>query len=160
MEYMDSDSKGKKPAPILLIHSFYKDLDPIISPSLRVVDAVKAAVIQGIIAPGESIPSTTALAQQLGVNPMTTIKSLQKVASFGIIERVRGSKYIVCEKGPEIASEMIEGEILIDLRYLHRKMNHYKIPRSQVIQWLKGFADADESIEKATKETVCGIAPK
>lgn len=133
------------------IHSFYKDLDPVIPPFLRVAGAIKAAVMQGLIAPGEPVPSTGSLAQQLGINPMTAVKALQNVALLEIVQRSRGSNYVVCENGRSLCAEMIEGEILEELRYLHRKMKHCLINRTQIIQWLKVYEEVDESLGNAKK---------
>lgn len=149
MSYMGDDNTSKESNLLFKIHSFYKDLDPVVSPYLRVIDAIKAAVLQGLIKPGEPIPSTNSLARSLSVNPMTTVKALQNVASLRIIQRNRGSNYIVCEDGQSRCSEIIGGEILGELRYFYRKMKHYQINRNQINQWLKGFEDADKSIENA-----------
>ena len=148
---MDNGKKSSEShdAQLLLnIHSFYKDLDPMVPPFLRVADSIKAAIVQGLIKHGEPVPSTTSIARQLGINQMTAVKALQAVVSLGVIQRARGANHIVCEDGRKNCAEMIEGEILGELRYLHRKMKHYLINRNQISQWLKGFEDADEDIEK------------
>lgn len=149
---MDNDALGNAADQALLkIHSTYEDLDPMVSPFLRTADAIKVMVLQGLVAPGEPIPSTAMIAQQLGINPMTAIKALKNVADLGIIKSSRGSNYIVCENGSKLCAEIIEGEILTELRYLYRKMTHYLINRSTINQWLKGYEDADSSIKKAKR---------
>lgn len=141
---------GNDQSPLLDIHLFYKEMDPMISPFLRVAEAIKMAVLRKIIASGEPVPSTSSLARQIDINQMTAVKALKNVAALGIIRRSRGSNYIVCEDGAKLCSDVIKGEILGELRYLYRKMKYYRISRSTINQWLAGFENADSDIESET----------
>lgn len=136
---------------LLKIHSFYKILDPLVAPSLRLADAIKAAVLQGVLKSGEPVPSTRNLAEALAVNPMTATKALKYVADLGVIKHSRGTNYVVCDGAQKRCTGIAENEISCDLRYLHRKMMNYSINRTYIIQVLKGYEAANKSIEEAQK---------
>ncbi|MDQ3439524.1 MAG: GntR family transcriptional regulator [Planctomycetota bacterium] len=53
-------------------------------------DAVRAAIDAGMFAPGEQIPSTKDLSEQLAVSLVTAHRALQELVSAGVLHRAQG----------------------------------------------------------------------
>ena len=64
----------------------------------QIMDQVVAAVVSGRAKPGELLPSTRNLAEQLEVNMMTVSKAYTRLESNGLLTRVRGKGMIVAEQ--------------------------------------------------------------
>lgn len=57
----------------------------------QVVRQVKFAVAQGVVKPGNLIPSVRELARELAINPNTVARAYQQLQSDGVLETVRGT---------------------------------------------------------------------
>src|SRR5688500_112503 len=55
-----------------------------------VKDALCAAIDAGVFAPGEQIPNTKFLSEQLGVSLVTAHRALQEMVTSGVLERSQG----------------------------------------------------------------------
>ncbi len=53
----------------------------------QLMDQVKFHIASGLLEPGDELPSTRALSQQLGVNPMTISKAYSFLEKEGMVER-------------------------------------------------------------------------
>lgn len=60
-------------------------------------DAIRAAVNEGRLAPGQQLPSTKALSQTLGVSLVTVHRALQELVSTGVLRRGQGRGTFVHE---------------------------------------------------------------
>lgn len=72
-------------------------------------DAVRRAIDEGVIGPGEQLPSTKVLSEQMGVSLVTAHRALQELVSSGVLRRGQGRGTFVHEgyRDPERrASEM------------------------------------------------------
>jgi GntR family transcriptional regulator of arabinose operon len=72
-----------------------KELPPVISQPGRplyqtVRDTIRAAIDTGMFAPGEQIPSTKDLAEQMSVSLVTAHRALQELVSAGVLHRAQG----------------------------------------------------------------------
>jgi GntR family transcriptional regulator len=67
----------------------------------QIVDQIRFQVATGGLAPGEELPSTRAVSQELGVNPMTVSKSYQLLEEEGILARRPGRPLMVSDRSPE-----------------------------------------------------------
>ena len=56
----------------------------------QIMDQVKFGIAGGLLSPGDELPSTRALATQLGLNPMTVSKAYGYLEVEGVVERRRG----------------------------------------------------------------------
>ena len=65
----------------------------------QLIDQVRFHISSGLLGPGDELPSTRALSQQLGVNPMTISKAYSFLERDGVIERRPGLPLIVSEFG-------------------------------------------------------------
>ena len=63
---------------------------------LKLRDQIAAAIIEGIYAEGEMLPSVRALAAEQGANPLTVAKAYQQFQNDGLVEVQRGvGMYVV-----------------------------------------------------------------
>ena len=61
----------------------------------QLMDQVKFHVASGLLEPGDELPSTRALSQQLGVNPMTISKAYSFLEKEQVVERRPGRPLVV-----------------------------------------------------------------
>ena len=66
----------------------------------QIVDQIRFQVGSDLLVPGTELPSTRALAEKLGVNPMTVSKSYALLKDEGVLERRPGQTLIVAELPP------------------------------------------------------------
>jgi len=64
----------------------------------QIVDQVRFQVASGLLRPGEELPSTRALSQELGVNPMTVSKSYGLLEEEGVLTHRPGLPLVVSER--------------------------------------------------------------
>jgi len=62
----------------------------------QIVRQVKYAVAEGVLVPGEMIPSVRELSRELTVNPNTVQRAVQQLQSEQILEPLRGRGLMVC----------------------------------------------------------------
>lgn len=62
----------------------------------QIVRQVKYAVAEGVVVPGELIPSVREMSRQLAVNPNTVQRAVQSLQAEGILESLRGRGLAVC----------------------------------------------------------------
>src|SRR3954469_8395346 len=53
-------------------------------------DAVREAIDQGVFTPGEQMPSTKELSEQLAVSLVTAHRALQELVNSGVLQRSQG----------------------------------------------------------------------
>lgn len=66
----------------------------------QIVDQVRFQVATGLLSPGEEVPSTRALSQELGVNPMTVSKAYGLLEEEGYLTRRPGLPLVVSRRSP------------------------------------------------------------
>ena len=66
----------------------------------QIIDQIRFILASGLAKPGDELPSTRALSQQLGVNPMTVSKAYSLLEEEGLIERRPGLPLIVKKRSP------------------------------------------------------------
>ena len=63
---------------------------------LKLRDQIAAAIIEGVYAEGDMLPSVRALAAERGANPLTVAKAYQQFQNDGLVEVQRGvGMYVV-----------------------------------------------------------------
>jgi GntR family transcriptional regulator len=63
----------------------------------QLMDQIRFHISSGLIHPGDELPSTRALSQQLGVNPMTISKAYSFLERDGVVERRPGKPLVVTD---------------------------------------------------------------
>lgn len=71
----------------------------------QVVDQVRFQVAAGLLRAGEELPSTRALSQELGVNPMTVSKAYGLLEEDGVLTRRPGLPLVVSQRSAVVAQE-------------------------------------------------------
>jgi GntR family transcriptional regulator len=69
----------------------------------QILEQVRFQAASGLLAPGAELPSTRALSQELGVNPMTVSKAYGLLEEEGVLARRPGLPLVVAERPPETA---------------------------------------------------------
>ena len=67
----------------------------------RAREAIRTAVDQGLLVPGEQLPSTKALSDSLGVSLVTVHRALQELVGAGVLRRGQGRGTVVHERYDE-----------------------------------------------------------
>jgi GntR family transcriptional regulator len=61
----------------------------------QIMDQIRFHISSGLMRPGEELPSTRILSQQLGINPMTISKAYGFLERDGVVERRPGRPLVV-----------------------------------------------------------------
>ena len=77
----------------------------------QIMDQIRFHISSGLLEPGDELPSTRALSQQLGVNPMTISKAYSFLERDGVIERRPGLPLIVSGFGLRESMECKAGQL-------------------------------------------------
>ncbi|CAN5828723.1 GntR family transcriptional regulator [soil metagenome] len=67
----------------------------------QIVDQIRFQVDSGLLCPGDQLPSTRALSQELGVNPMTVSKSFGLLEGEGLVVRRPGLQLVIAERSAD-----------------------------------------------------------
>jgi GntR family transcriptional regulator len=67
----------------------------------QIVRQVKFAVADGVLVPGQLLPSVRTLAMKLAINPNTIAKAFQQLQSDGVVDSLRG-------RGLAVRAEAVE----------------------------------------------------
>jgi GntR family transcriptional regulator len=78
----------------------------------QIIDQVRFHIASGLLGAGDELPSTRALSQQLGVNPMTVSKAYSLLEEDRMIQRRAGLSLIVRAQ----SADAVDGERLAHLR--------------------------------------------
>ncbi|MBA3655879.1 MAG: GntR family transcriptional regulator [Gemmatimonadaceae bacterium] len=71
----------------------------------QLIDQIRFHIAGGLISPGDELPSTRTLSEQLGVNPMTVSKAYSLLEQQGLVERRPGLPLII-RKRPARSGEI------------------------------------------------------
>ena len=80
----------------------------------QIVDQVRFQVLSGVLQPGDELPSTRTLSQELGLNPMTVSKSYGILEEEGVLEHRPGLPLVVSDRN----GDAVERERLAQLESL------------------------------------------
>ena len=88
---------------------------------LQIADNISEKVMEGKYPPGEKIPSIRDLANEMGVNPNTVMRTFSELQARGIIDNKRGVGYYVSEQAVKIIrqwkrKEFFENELPLIVR--------------------------------------------
>lgn len=67
----------------------------------QIVRQIKFAIANGIVLPGELVPSVRELAKQAAVNPNTVARAFRELQIEGVLETVRGTGLAVTKAAPK-----------------------------------------------------------
>ncbi|WP_341780359.1 GntR family transcriptional regulator [Levilactobacillus sp. HBUAS70063] len=111
----------------------------------QLVLRVKQQIVQGILRPGDRLPSVREMARQEQLNPNTVSKAYKQLEAQQVITTVHGKGTYVRETTPPagdsaqvIASKKQLLTLLTEIRYLG-------VPLDEVVDWIRA---AYEGVEK------------
>jgi GntR family transcriptional regulator len=120
----------------------------------QIVQHVRGSLAAGVFRPGELLPSTRALALELGVNPNTVHRAFQELERAGLILAVRGRGMAVAERGPRTAQEHAVTLIRETLARALKLAEEANLPAVQV------RALFSEALNRARKPRTRAATPK
>lgn len=82
----------------------------------QIQDQVRFLVASGVLASGSELPSTRALAAELGLNPMTVSKAYAWLEREGVLERRPGRALVVRARAPRALASARREELEAELR--------------------------------------------
>jgi DNA-binding LacI/PurR family transcriptional regulator len=122
--------------------SAIKELKPVIPQAgkplyLTVKDAVREAISKGVFSPGEQMPSTKELSEQLSVSLVTAHRALQELVTAGILQRSQG-------KGTFVHQRYLDREKNLSVTRLglvfHREASVADFYHSQILEGVRQAA--------------------
>lgn len=103
----------------------------------QISDAVKKDILSGGLAPGEYLPSIRALAEELGVSVITTIKAYKTLKEEGVITAVCGKGFYVNGQNYEKLREQNIDNMQNELQGIVRSAKLAGITEQELTEMLK-----------------------
>ncbi len=82
----------------------------------QIQDQLRFLAASGVLATGEELPSTRALAAELGLNPMTVSKAYAQLEREGVLERRPGLALVVRKRTAGAHESVRRSELAAELR--------------------------------------------
>ena len=109
----------------------------------QLVLSVKEDILQGILQPGDRIPSVREMAKQLLMNPNTVSKAYKVLEAEQILVTVKGKGTFVRENGELPRNELRIQQLRDQLNDLVVEARHLQVTPEEFIDWIKA---ADEKL--------------
>lgn len=75
----------------------------------QIIEQIRFQVLSGVLQPGDELPSTRALSQELGLNPMTVSKSYGILGEEGVLDHRPGLPLVVSSRnGDAVERERLD----------------------------------------------------
>ena len=75
----------------------------------QIIEQIRFQVLSGVLQPGDELPSTRALSQELGLNPMTVSKSYGILEEEGVLDHRPGLPLVVSSRnGDAVERERLD----------------------------------------------------
>lgn len=104
----------------------------------QIKDKIKELVINGIMKPGDKIPSVRELAQILTINPNTIQKAYKDLETEGFIYSVKGKGNFISQ--PDSSYEQSRrDDILVQISKLTEELIYLKTPEESVLTMIKNI---------------------
>ncbi len=103
----------------------------------QIVDSMKTDILSGKFAPGECLPSIRALAQELNISVITTIKAYKTLQEEGVITAICGKGFFINEENLEMLRKQHAckmGEAFLEVVRLAKQLG---ITEEEVLDGLK-----------------------
>ncbi|HWI54188.1 MAG TPA: GntR family transcriptional regulator [Desulfobacteria bacterium] len=104
---------------------------------MQIINQIKRATANGLLRPGDQLPSVRELAVELTVNPNTISKAYQELERDGIIKTVRGIGTFVSEKEIKIVHEEREKEMIAAIDRLLVEAHHLGFSSDELSKMLE-----------------------
>ncbi|RZI49848.1 GntR family transcriptional regulator [Lactococcus kimchii] len=103
----------------------------------QIILNIKKEVLQGILLPGEKLPSVRTLAKDLSINPNTISKAYKELENQEVIISVKGKGSFVRNIEPEnTRSVQDEKKLKQQLREWLVEAHYLQVPLKTIYQWI------------------------
>ena len=114
----------------------------------QIILLIKEQVLQGILKPGEQIPSVREMARQLMMNPNTVSKAYKLLEVQGIIVTVKGRGTYIAEHQATDRDNVKISQLKAQLQELVLEAVYLNVSEAEMREWLtaqfeRGPKDAD-----------------
>lgn len=99
----------------------------------QIISQLERFVVQGVLHPGDQVPSVRSLSVQLGINPNTILKAFSELAARGIISAAAGRGYFICPDAQQVLAKLWH-ERLRELRALCAELAQAGITWEEILQ--------------------------
>lgn len=104
----------------------------------QIVEQIQHLLAEGLLKPGDQLPTVRALATELRINFNTVARAYRSLDEAGIISTQQGRGTYIMEQPPPVVSENLRRELLQNLaqRYLHeaRRLGFNRQQSMQIFQ--------------------------
>jgi len=116
---------------------------------LQIADNISEKVMEGKYPPGEKIPSVRDLANEIGVNPNTVMRTFNELQTRGIIDNKRGVGYYVNSGADEIIRRWKKKEFFEnDLPLIVRQTKILRISFEELKPYFESTNKSDKNENK------------
>jgi GntR family transcriptional regulator len=111
----------------------------------QIVDQVRFQVASGLLRPGDELPSTRALSQELGVNPMTVSKSWGLLEEEGVLTRRPGLPLVVSERSACESQRARESQLVELLEPVAVAARQLGMGTAEALEVFRGLLESKDS---------------
>ena len=112
----------------------------------QIVDQMRALMMEGILKPGDALPTIRRLAIELGIHFNTVAESYRTLAKEGFLEITHGQGARVVDRQPVAAGPEVTDDFRRRLRELVAAMRARGLTARSVASELRGFAQLVEDL--------------
>jgi DNA-binding transcriptional regulator YhcF (GntR family) len=120
------------------------DVDSQVPAYRQIVDQLRVLIVEGVLAPGQTLPPVRRLAMELNVHFNTVAEAYRMLAQEGLLETAHGRAARVLEAHAEITAHQEQREALQllreRLRQLAAELRTKGLSPVQIARELRGFA--------------------
>lgn len=99
----------------------------------QIIEQLERFVLQGVLRPGDQVPSVRSLSVQLGINPNTILKAFSELSARGIISAAPGRGYFICTDAQKTLG-LLAHERLGQLQSLCAELAQAGITKEEILQ--------------------------
>lgn len=101
-------------------------------------DSLRSAIDNGVFKPGEQMPSTKELSEQMSVSLVTAHRALQELVSVGVLQRSQGKGTFIHDRYPLRKNQITESRVGL---LIHREASLADYYHGQVLEGVRRESD-------------------
>lgn len=105
---------------------------------LSVRDSLRSAIDNGLFSPGEQMPSTKELSEQMSVSLVTAHRALQELVAAGVLKRSQGKGTFIHERYPQRRDRLSQCRVGL---VIHREASLADYYHSQILEGVRRESD-------------------
>ena len=120
----------------------------------QLVLSVKESVIQGVLQPGDQLPSVREAAKQLLMNPNTVSKAYKQLEAEQVIVTVKGKGTFIKETQDLPKDTYKIQQLKSQLYNFMIEARHLKIENQEILQWIDEITTELGGVENESHESI------